>query len=427
MATVDYDLGWVRMLADEVQADAEYRKEARQLDAAFVLGFGECHYLVAVRRGEVEALVEAPTVLDRRDFALVAPTATWDRLLAAVPEPMSHDVFACVATGSMALEGDVLVFLRHLPAVQRWVKVARRLRSGADATAAAPTTGPYRAVGRYVDVAVAGRTHKVFYFESGPDEEGATTLLCQHTAGSDNRQWRNLLEDAELAAAGYRVVAYDLPRHGKSEPPSGVAWWEEDAPLTSAWATDFVVALADALGLDRPVFVGSSIGGVMALHLAARHPGRFRGFVSFSAALGTAGFYHDWWTHPGLNAAVVVGAISDGIVAPQTPEADRRLTDWYQSANPRVLRDDLYLWGVDNADLGLAERIDAEATPVHLLTGEYDYACPPELSQATAEAIGSGATFTRMEGIGHFPMSEDYPTFRAHLLRVLDDVRRRTS
>ncbi len=59
--------------------------------------------------------------------------------------------------------------------------------------------------GHYVDVDVDGLLYKVFYLENGTGQP----LVCQHTAGAHNHQWRGLLEDEEITA-NYRVIAYDL-------------------------------------------------------------------------------------------------------------------------------------------------------------------------------------------------------------------------
>ena len=67
------------------------------------------------------------------------------------------------------------------------------------------------------------------------------------------------------------------------------------------------------------------------------------------------------------------------------------------------------------------EQIDTSKCPVYLLTGEYDYACAPEETDSTAAAI-PGAHSTMMEGIGHFPMTENYPLFRRYLLPILRDI-----
>lgn len=67
--------------------------------------------------------------------------------------------------------------------------------------------------GQYVYVEVDGIEHKVYFEENGQ----GIPLVCQHTAGADSRQWRDLLEDSNITQ-NFRVIAYDLPRHGKSDP-----------------------------------------------------------------------------------------------------------------------------------------------------------------------------------------------------------------
>ena len=66
-------------------------------------------------------------------------------------------------------------------------------------------------VGRYVTIEVDECEYKVFYLQNGK----GIPLICQHTAGCHNHQWRGLLEDPEITK-NYNVIAYDLPRHGKS-------------------------------------------------------------------------------------------------------------------------------------------------------------------------------------------------------------------
>ena len=62
-----------------------------------------------------------------------------------------------------------------------------------------------------------------------------------------------------------------------------------------------------------------------------------------------------------------------------------------------------------------------EPCPVYLLTGEYDYSCRPENSQATAARI-EGAQCTIMEKLGHFPMSENPEQFRPYIHDVLSRI-----
>src|SRR3974390_3483968 len=70
--------------------------------------------------------------------------------------------------------------------------------------------------GRYLRMTVGNVAHRIYFEEAG---EGIP-LLCLHTAGSDGRQYRALFNDAEITRR-YRVIAFDLPAHGKSSPPAG--------------------------------------------------------------------------------------------------------------------------------------------------------------------------------------------------------------
>src|SRR6478736_2955259 len=97
-------------------------------------------------------------------------------------------------------------------------------------------------VGRYAHI----DNHRIYYEEAG----AGIPLLCLHTAGSDGRQWRAVLNDAEILKH-YRVVAFDMPWHGKSSPPKG--WQGEDYRLTTGSYTAMIMAVAKSLGLARPV------------------------------------------------------------------------------------------------------------------------------------------------------------------------------
>ncbi len=77
--------------------------------------------------------------------------------------------------------------------------------------------------GKYIYVEVQGVEFRVYFEENGK----GIPLVCQHTAASDARQWRYLLNDREITSL-YRVIAMDLPYHGKSLPPESVEWWKEE-------------------------------------------------------------------------------------------------------------------------------------------------------------------------------------------------------
>jgi pimeloyl-ACP methyl ester carboxylesterase len=76
---------------------------------------------------------------------------------------------------------------------------------------------------------------------------------------------------------------------------------------------------------------------------------------------------------------------------------------------------------VDGDIRGEVERIDTARCPLFLLSGEYDYSATPDETRDLARRI-KGAEATIMEGLGHFPMSENPERFIAHLLPVLERI-----
>jgi pimeloyl-ACP methyl ester carboxylesterase len=415
------DRPWIDRWIAAINADAGAANLGRQFDGAFTFAIGPNRYVFNVHRGRVESVVENGGPLVPSSFTLSADETTWRRLFEPNPPAMNHAIFAAVATGNMQLEGDIRPLFQHMTVFSRWLTLARMLNGKPEVAPDPEWHDEWQAVGRYVNVPLDGCRHKVFYFEAG---EGIP-ILCQHSAGNESRQWRHLLEDRELTRR-YRIIAYDLPAHGKSDPPNGRNFFEEDHLLTSDWVTRFVVGLADALRLDRPVFIGCSIGGVIALHLAERFPERFRGLISLAGAVPTYGFFHDWWIDPGVNTIMMEPALMDAVMAPGLSHWDRQMNRMIQGAHPRSLRNDLYFWGVENADPARAERIDATKVPIYMYAGEYDFTCPPEHIEASARRIGSAVHYEMLPGLGHFPMSENYALFRPTLMRTLDDIGKRT-
>jgi hypothetical protein len=65
-------------------------------------------------------------------------------------------------------------------------------------------------------------------------------LVCLHTAGSDGREWRHQLNDPEIQKR-FRVIAFEIPRQGKSIPPR--SWWKEEYKLAAKFYSEFTVAL----------------------------------------------------------------------------------------------------------------------------------------------------------------------------------------
>src|ERR1035438_9919804 len=91
-------------------------------------------------------------------------------------------------------------------------------------------------VGRYMHLDLFGRKHRIYLEQAGECTPRAPT------AGNT----RALMNDARITRR-HRVIAFDMPWHGKSSPPAG--WHDEEYQLTSAQYSAMVLAVMTALEL----------------------------------------------------------------------------------------------------------------------------------------------------------------------------------
>jgi len=407
-------------LPELVNANAALVRRGRFLTATFLVESGATQYLVRVVEGRVERVERGPFLMRDWRVAIRASDDAWRKLWEPVPAAGYQDVFAMAKFGHALIEGDLVLVMQHLRYVQELL-AAPRARGAADGDAASKPVGHLEPItGRYVWLDVSGRRHRVYFEEAGP--AAGIPLVCLHTAGADTKQWRHVLNDGDITK-DFRVLAFDLPRHGKSLPPAG--WQDEEYRLTTDAYVETILAFCDALALDRPVVAGCSIGGKIVLHLALRHPDRFRALIGLEAADYQAPWYDDtsWLHRPDIHGGEVCSALMSGLIAPQSPRESRWETLWgYAQGGPGVFRGDLYFYRAEGDLRGKLDGIDTTRCPLYLLTGEYDFSCTPDDTRRTADAI-KGARLTVMPGLGHFPMSEHPAQFRRYLLPVLEDIR----
>ena len=152
-------------------------------------------------------------------------------------------VLALVAIGA-----GLLLFTRH---------IARKVE------AAVP------AQGRFVEVA-GNRLHYVDTADRDETARSKPPIVLVHGLGAQLQHMTHSLLDR--LAADFRVVALDRPGTGWSTRKPGSA----HGPLAQA---DVVARFIERLRLDRPVVVGHSLGGAVALALGLDHPERTRGLV----------------------------------------------------------------------------------------------------------------------------------------------------
>ncbi|QVQ50069.1 alpha/beta fold hydrolase [Spiractinospora alimapuensis] len=157
----------------------------------------------------------------------------------------------------------------------------------------------------FVDV----QTGRVRVLRSTGDHPAATPLLLVHGGGTDNAaiSWYRLFD---ALGSGRAVYAVDLPGFGYTEiDPVG-------GPDAQA---DFVAGVAEALGLDRAIVAGVSMGGDVALNLALRHAERVAGLVLIGPG-GLIPLLRNRWTH---TAAWMMSVLPDWAMDPLARLANR--------------------------------------------------------------------------------------------------------
>jgi pimeloyl-ACP methyl ester carboxylesterase len=402
--------------AQACNADGEFRLAARHWTGGLRLKRPSGELALRLADG-VAAAGEAPK--DATGIIMLgAPEETWEKLLAAKPARFFKDISHLTSATHLKVDADPVLFAQYYPAVMRAVELLRpplavpapseRKRQG---TIDAP-------VGRYIHLDLQGQDYRVYFEEAGQ----GIPLLLQHTAGCHGAQWRHLFERPEITDR-FRLIAYDLPFHGMSLPPVGPKWWAEEYRLTADFLRAVPVTLAGALGLERPVFMGCSVGGLLALDLALHHPDLFSAVISLEGALNIDVPFEALgalW-HPQISNEYKA-RMMDSLMSPTSPEAYRKETSQVYAAGwPPAFLGDLWYYVADYDLRQTARRIDTSKVAVHILNGEYDASGTMELGRAAHGAI-AGSTWRGMDGVGHFPMSENPEEFLNYILPVLDRV-----
>jgi len=380
---------------------------------AFALHCGDQSMRFGFTDGRIAAADREPA------FTLAAPAPVWAKFLQPIPPRHHHALFALRArVPEFRVEGDELAFAQYCHVVRRVLEIGKFLHLGHAAPVPAslrPALAEDRAPGvsgAYVPVTARGTRYRVYHEQAGAGRD----LLCLHTAGADGRQFHRLMADPRLTA-GHRLVAFDLPWHGKSPPPPGAipGSWQLDTDLY----VDLIMGFIRAAGLERPIVLGASMSGEICLELAYRHPEAFRAIIACEASDHIAGRRTGWAWHPEVNQALFIPEWIEGLMAPQSPaECAADITWGYSQSGPHVFAGDIHFYSGEWDARERVGRIDTNRCPLFMLTGEYDYSCTAEHSAATAAKI-PGARFRMMEGIGHFPFAENPALFAEHLLPIL--------
>jgi pimeloyl-ACP methyl ester carboxylesterase len=410
-------------LASQVNEDQLFGYLARYWDAVVRIeqgGDGDQGVDIRIVDGTVVSVDESEGT--DWNVRIAGTSEAWDQALAPVPAP-GAGILAGIP--GMVIEGDVVADTGpYGAAIHQLVRVLSELERGpapTDWVGEYPFKATDTAVGRYAYYSVEGVEYRVYYEQAG---EG-TPLLLQHTAGGDSRQWRHLLADPVMQAE-YAMTAFDLPYHGRSLPPTeGVRWWEQDYAVSKEDLHQRIVGLSRALGLDRPIFMGTSMGGHLAPEMIGHYPDDFRGAVAVNGWYhmdALAGFTNEYFHHPRIPTDYI-GSVMYSATSPLAPEPFRRENSWiYASGGPAVFKgdNDYFTFGHDLRTDG--HLVDTDRTPLAVVVGEYDPAAwMPGGSEEIAKAI-PGSTYHVFDGLSHFAMADDPVRFNAAIKPVLDRI-----
>lgn len=421
----------VESVAATARTQPAFKRRSRNWTGDIVLALGDEAYRLQMRDGEVETF-DRDKIGCAADLVISGPPDAWGELLASVPPPgWQTPLFASLeARFTFGGENAGETIYYYYPALLEFFDVLRCAHSGG------PPDHPVQdvkrrfdtAVGRYVYVTIAGVQYRIYFEEAG---SGKVPLILQHTASADGRQWRHLLENPDFQRM-FRMISFDLPYHGKSLPPTSLAWWKQDYVLTREWLIEAVVAICASLDLERPVFMGCSVGGMLAPDLAIACPEKFRAVVGINSGLSydqagyefLSGVSHRLMAGP-QSSNTWSGAANYGLTAPTSPEVYRRETEWiYSQAAPGILLGDSFYFAVDHKITPeQAGSIDTKAIPVYLLTCEYDPLNCENGAIKLAQAI-DGAYHDVLPGLGHFGPAENPEVFISQVLPLFEKIAR---
>ena len=230
-------------------------------------------------------------------------------------------------------------------------------------------------------------------------DKSLPTVVLLHGAGFDHATWA--LHSRWFAHHGFSVLAPDLPGHGHS---SG-------KPLpTIADMADWTAALLDAAGATKARLIGHSMGSLIAVETAARHPDKVSGLSLIgTAAVMTVG--PDLLKAAEANDVAAIDMVSiwglgfkaelGGSLAPglwMHQGAQRTL----QKCAPGVLYNDLAACNAYQNALAAAAQIKV---PTTVIVGERDMMTPAKAGKTLAAAIPNARTVV-LAGAGHMMMVE---------------------
>ena len=248
------------------------------------------------------------------------------------------------------------------------------------------------------------------HYRDDGDPQGAP-LVFANSLGTDLRLWDPILPHLPK---GLRIIRYDKRGHGLSSCPKG-------AYSMGALVRE-IEALLDHLDVKNCLFVGLSIGGMIAQGLAIKRLDLLRAMVlsNTAAKIGQPAMWDD------RIAAVKAGgieALADSIL-------ERWFSDGFRDQPELALWRNMLVRQPDAGYMGCSAAISGTdfytptsglRLPTLGIAGSEDGSTPPDLVRETVELI-PGSKFQLMRNAGHLPCVEQPADYAKHLTDFMVDI-----
>lgn len=231
----------------------------------------------------------------------------------------------------------------------------------------------------------------MYYFSSGEDDWSRPAVILLHGAGGNHLHWPSELRRLE----GQRIYAPDLPGHGKSD---GIGRQSIDAYASC------VLAFMDDLKVRKAIFVGHSMGGAIALHIALNYARRTLGIALINTAPTLrlpAGLLENTLTPATLPLAIKnIGELAF------SPQADPRLKENAMQRMSEIRSSVLHGDFLACNSFDVFARLARIKVPTLILSGTDDKMVPPHYAQTMHQKIKNSLLLS-MDGAGHMLMLEN--------------------